>query len=526
MLKQFKNPIILLPLLCALFYSPFSAKPLHIDGPVTVYMARQMLQNPVDPPLGAYGALLAQWNHTGLPVTSAFYATPHPPLVPLYLMPFIALFGERESILNWAMFPFYAVATLLCFALCGLFFPAVRWQASLLFATSPLVFVNAQNVMVDLPLAVFCMAALLCAFRSDRSSGALLAGLFAALACLTKFTGGAAVVAILWYYARGKRWKEGVLFLVPLTLLCGAWMIHNLVHWGTIQLSSSDHARYIAGDLRYRFERMISYLGGTLALPPLLALLLLFHKKYRAMTVIALSGALLWSILLMIHLHYSAWSALVYTLCAGAGAALTAGCLFPPEKDRRFNALAVFTFVNIVGGLFLTLYASRYLLPFAVIPVLVIASIVDRYAAKKWIWAALIALNSIIAVLLSIGDYQYAAAEKQVAVDVRERFGNERVHFKGRLGYLHYMHQAGFLAASTEGNDIRPGDLLVRNESNQDDATLFSDTARLQPVVELDYPLFPMRTMTGRAGFYGNDRLPYAWITKPSVRVFRVYRVR
>jgi hypothetical protein len=30
--------------------------------------------------------------------------------------------------------------------------------------------------------------------------------------------------------------------------------------------------------------------------------------------------------------------------------------------------------------------------------------------------------------------------------------------------------------------------------------------------------------MTGRAGFYGDDRLPYAWVTSPEERLFFVYR--
>ena len=193
-----------------------------------------------------------------------FFITPHPPLIPLYLAPFIALFGENELALNWAMFPFYAAAALLFFALCGLLAPRWRYEATLLFMLSPVVFVNAQNVMLDLPLADFCMAAFYFAFRSRKFSDALMAGLFAALACLTKFTGGAVVAGAVVFYCCEKRWKHAAVFLLPVAVLYGAWMVHNVVTWGAIQLFANDHAHYRFGDIRYRFERLISYLGERL----------------------------------------------------------------------------------------------------------------------------------------------------------------------------------------------------------------------------------------------------------------------
>jgi hypothetical protein len=523
MIRISNHPYIFFTLLCAIVYAPFSNKPFHIDSPVTVHVARQLLVDPIDPPIGDYGKLLAPWNHTGLPESSVFFITPHPPLIPLYLTPFIAIFGENELALNWAMFPFYAAAALLFFALCGLLAPRRRYEATLLFMVSPVVFVNAQNVMLDLPLADFCMAAFYFAFRSRKTSDALMAGLFAALACLTKFTGGAVVAAALIFYCYEKRWKHAAVFLFPMAVLYGAWMVHNIVTWGAVQLFANGHAHYRFGDIRYRFERLISYLGGTIVFPPILLAVALIVKKYRTATITAFTAAAIWSVLLMTHLHYSPGSAIFYALCAAAGIVLLL-IMAAGERSSPWIALSLYTLFHVAGGLFLTLYCTRYLLPFAFIAVLAWIKLMEAGPlAKRWVWSVTIAVSVLLSIALSVADYQYVDAEKRIAANLREEFGNRTVFFQGRLGYLYYMHKAGFCSFPSTGTGIKSGNLLVRNCDSHDDAALFIDTTAIIAKDEFRYPIFPLRTLTGRAGFYGNDRLPYAWVSDPKSRVFLVY---
>jgi len=519
-----KKPYILFPLICGALYAPFCGKPLHIDSPVTVYVARQMLLDPLDPPLGAYGNLLAVWNHTGLPESSVFFITPHPPLIPLYIAPFVAFFGENERILNGAMIPFYVAAVLLFFGLCGILAPRLRYQATLLFALCPVVFVNSQNVMADLPLAVFCMGAFYFAFRSSKRSDAFVAGLWAALACLTKFTGGAIVVCLFLFFVMEKRWKNLLLFMAPVLILFGGWMVHNGLVWGKFQLLSSDHEHYLFGDIRYRFERLISYLGATIVLPPIIIAIVSVIKRYRVVTIVASLVAVSWSILLVTHLHYSWWSAGMYALCAAAGIVVLYGSFIPIVKNARWICLILYLLLHCIGGLFLTLYCTRYLLPFVFIPILFISSVIDRYASRKWVWPMVLLASIITSLMLSIGDYQYAWGEKEVAIDLKKRFEDRPLYFQGRLGYLYYMDKAGFSSLPFPGKEPQSGDFVVRNCANNDDASLFRDTASFSLVQEYRYPLFPLRTMTGRAGFYGNDRLPYAWVSEPKDRIFRVYR--
>jgi 4-amino-4-deoxy-L-arabinose transferase-like glycosyltransferase len=525
-----KNPYCLIFLLCAVSFAPFSNKAFQMDSPVTVYMARQMTHNIWNPPLGAYGRLLSFWNHTDLPQTSAFYATPHPPLVPLYLTAFVAIFGENERALNWAMFPFFFFSAVFFFLIASLYVPRWRFESTLLFIASPVVFVNAQDVMLDVPLMLFCMGAFYFLFRSRTPRDAVIAGLFSAFACLTKFTGGTVVVSGILFYVLSKRWKECCLFLFPFVILYGLWTAHNALLWGKIQLLSNGHAHYIAGDVRYRFERLLSYAGGTIVVPVVPLLFSICMKKYRLAAMLGIAASSLWAFLLVNRLHYSVSSAALYALCASAGVVLLYGIFvftLADENKPRGISLFLHVLLQVLGGGFLTLYSSRYLLPIVFVFVLFLATLVEamnKGLSKKIVWITLIASSAVVSVLLAISDYQFVNAERRAASDVRRLYPHEQVYYSGRLGYLYYADRAGFTSMLSGRATPQGGDILLKNPVSHDDACFFTDTTQLALLAKLRYPMIPFRAMTGRAGFYGDDRLPYAWVTSPEDRVFLLYR--
>lgn len=526
------NPYVIIFLLCAASFAPFSGKAFHMDSPVTVYMARQMTHNIWNPVLGHYGVLLSFWNHTDLPATSAFYATPHPPLIPVYLTGFVALFGENEMVLNWTMFPFFFLSVLFFFRIASLWLPRWRLESTLLFLVSPVVFVNSQNVMLDVPLTAFCMAAFFYLFRGNGAKDAVYAGCFTALALLTKFTGASVLVSGILIYALSRQWRFCCCFLVPCVVLYGLDIAHDVSLWGTTQLSANGHAHYILGDIRYRFERLVSYVGGAIVLPVFPLIFLLGMKKFRVAALCATGAASLWAYLLYSKLHYSVPSAALYGLCASAGSALLYGTIVFLLKDKRKpwgQGLASHVVLQIVGGGFLTLYSARYLLPVVFACVLFLASVIDsldKRVSKKLIWAVLILSSAAISALLSESDYQYVEAERRVARDIRTGFPDNTIFYSGRLGYLYYADRAGFLNLMVDGRRPLAGDIVLRNTASRDDACYFTDTTQYSLVTDFHYPLFPLRAMTGRAGFYGNDRLPYAWVWPPKDRVFLVYRKR
>jgi hypothetical protein len=524
-----KHPYSVFFLLCILLFAPFSNKAFHIDSNVTVYVSRQMTKNFRDPQLDNYGKLLSAWNHTDLPEKSVFFTTPHPPLVPAYLVPFIKLFGENELALNWAMFPFYCASVLFFFGIAGQTIPRWRFHSTVLFMLCPVVLINAQNVMLDVPMMAFSLASFYFIFQSDRAKNVVFAGVFAACACLTKSTAGTIVISGLLYYGYGKKWRTILLFLCPVFLCNGLWALHNIVFWGKIELIANGCAHYVIGDFRYRFERLLSELGGTIVFPLIPWVLFFLRKEYRRIASILTAGACLWAVLLCHMLHYSIPAAAFYAISASAGALLIYGIFlatFKTRNNRTELALSLQLLLQIVGGMFLGSYESRYMLPFVFIVIIFFARLIERFpnvVFKRALWVICLLSSAVLSMILSVADYQYAHADRLAARDIQKQFPAQKTYYFGRLGYLYYMDKSGFRNLSLFRDSLKTGDLLVRNCFSGDDGAFFLQTKNLALIKDLHYPLIPIRTLGGRSGFYGCDRLPFAWSTSPADREFKVY---
>jgi len=528
------HPSLFLALLSVLVYLPFSNKAFNVDSPVTVHVARQMVAHALDPEIGEYGKLLAFWNnYPAMPKTSVFYATPHPPLVPLYLMPFVKIAGERELVLNWAMFPFYCAAVLFFFGIASRVLKRWRMETTLLVMLSPAMAVNAQNVMLDMPLTAFTLGTFYCMLRSDRRIWAFLAGICSAAACLTKFTGGTTVVAGIVYYAYARQWRNSLLFLLPVAAGNGWWALHTLAAFGKIQLFAAGGSKMLIGDVRYRFERELSLMGATLVLPVFPVALGLWIRKLRRITLVLCAAAAAWSAALMVHLDYSIQLALIYTVSAAAGGLIIYACvsaLTLGTARRVAAALLVQMTLQLAAGLFLGTMAARYLLPVLFIAVFALPFMVDMTTvsvrSRQRLWRMMIAGTLPLTLLLAWSDYRYVDAERTLARAVRREHPSAKIHFAGRLGYLYYLHGAGGIYHEGDGRSIAPGELAVRNCFNDDDAILFSFKDSFEFLKSFSYPLFPLRTMGKGSGFYGCDRIPYSIVVQPQRRVFEVYRRR
>ncbi|MBD3420033.1 MAG: phospholipid carrier-dependent glycosyltransferase [Chitinivibrionales bacterium] len=524
-----RRELILLSVICAVLYAPFAGKPLHIDGPVTVHIARQLTKNLIDPPLGEFGRLLSRWNKTQLPQHSAFHATPHPPLVPLYLAPFIAVFGVHELMLGWLMFPFYLGSVVCMFGIGRIFRMRGGMWPALLFAVAPVVYVNAHNCMLDLPLTFFTMACFYFQLRNRSRFDPLLAGLCAACACLTKFTGVSLLASGTLYFLLTRRFQALVLFVAPVILLGGLWTVHNLIVWGQVQMISTGHAHYLWGDIRYRFERLVAYFGGALVIPALPLIAGIVQSRYRGWIGGFGCAAFGWSLLLVVSLHYPVAVAVFYALCATSGLFLL-WLIIRNAFDWRNNAglasIAVHTLLQVIGGLFLTLYATRYMLPFTFAGILAIGLLLRHKSfilpGRKIIQIAFV-LSLMISLPLALSDYQIASAEKRIARDISELSISGEVFYAGRLGYLYYMHQAGFTNAEFT-KEVTSGDYFVKNMFYDDDADAHAGISHLLTRRKsFLYDIVALTTLGGYAGFYGNDRVPY-WIVPQHAYRFVLYR--
>ncbi len=535
-LKQFSGisgrafvPLVLI--LSLLIFAPFSGKRFSLDSPVSIHVARQIAIDPINPPLGKFGNYLVPWNKTELPQTSVFYATPHPPLLQIYLAPFIAIFGENELLLNWLMFPFYILSVLFFYGCMNILRIPFRKWLTLLFCVAPAVVINSHDIMVDIPLCALTLGSFYFLFRNRKSSDAVMAGLMVALAMLTKITAGTLFLAAGLFYVSLKSWRRLALFLIPVILLYGAWCIQNLLVFGTLQITSNGHMRYIWGDIRYRFERMISYGGGTILFPGFPLILAFIISSWRKPAILIFTATSIWSILLVCHLDYSWSAAAFYSVCSASGLLILIGTIqffLYNRAQAEFKALLLHTVLQLIGGLFLTLYASRYLTPVLLSLFLGVAYLMKEIPAEKLrrtVFPVLLTAEICLTVFLSIGDIVYSSIPYRLSRDLLAKYDSSLIRYAGRLGYLYYLDHSG-MNYCQRGELPSKGELILRNTENSDDEYLLQCiSTRATPIDTFTYPLFTFSTVGGRAGFYGHDRLPFALLLGSPESRYILYQI-
>jgi hypothetical protein len=234
----------------ALLYTLLNAvKPLHIDDGAYVVYAHQDAAHPLDP----YGFAMFWW-YNPEPANHVLA----PPVLPYWWALGIRLFGERVWLWKLWLLPFSA---LLAFGLLSLYRRFARGlESPLLWMTmlSP-AFLPSFNLMLDIPMLALSLAAVLLFIRArDRNSLVLaaLAGLTAALAIETKYTGLLAPATMLLYAA-----LFGGLRLAALALLV---TVHAFVAWELLIAMLYDESHFLlavrgSGALLHKLD-----LGGPL----------------------------------------------------------------------------------------------------------------------------------------------------------------------------------------------------------------------------------------------------------------------
>jgi hypothetical protein len=202
---------------------PFLNKPFHIDDPYVLNIAEQVLRAPLKPFSGQFN-----WFDDVAPV---FDTVENPPFLSYYLAPFLAVFGPSEIMLHVAMLPFLVLLAGAVVALSRRFTRGSFWPV-LFVMLSPAVVVS-TNIMRDVPAAALATAGVALLVEGadrDRMRLALLGGLLAGLAMVTKYS-AIVLLPILTLYPILQLKPKYLLALAPAVLILGLWYLQNhLVH--------------------------------------------------------------------------------------------------------------------------------------------------------------------------------------------------------------------------------------------------------------------------------------------------------
>lgn len=475
----------------------------------------------------------------------------HPPLTSLYLSLVMWLSGSSgETALHLGFIVFPLLAGVSAYALGRRFTDSSALAAALLLLATPAFMVMSHNLMGDVPMTAFWLAATAAyVYAVDRDSRPLLAlaGLLATLAVAAGYQ-ALALLALLPAYAllKGRlRWQTVLPLLLPLAAFA-FFALFNLVEYGALPRFTHEQGLSVNGpDLADRAQGALLKIGGASVFPLLLLLVFGFRRRWRSLLIAAATLAILAGIYRRQSIPLPLATMLLYIVFLAAGLVVfmaTGRELYAQLRrlwqgapaDRDFIFLAGWLFL-ITGGIVLLLphATTKYYLPVLAPLILLLLRQLRRFPGGRvlvpGLTAAAVTLTLVTGMAVSAADYLWAQGYKDFALQFDERQQTDStVWFVGEWGFRHYMEAQGYRYLTSASEAPAEGDLVVLT-GLMEWPLAESLKARLELVETTEAGTrLPLRVMSfeAGAGFYGSHwgDLPYAYSRQPLER-FEVYRV-
>lgn len=515
---------------------PWLGKAYHNDEPFFLKAGKQILSHPLDP----------------LGFTFTWYGSPQPaarinttPPVLLYSAAAAqAIGGEREWLVRLLLLPYDLVAALFLYLIAARFLRRPLLPTLLILA-GPAWVLDMGLVMAEKPAMAFGLAGVYCAVRGvDEESDRLFyggAGLLA-LALLSKYIALVFLPPVVAYAWSRRRALAGIgVFLAGAVAPVGATALYSAVFNPEVIRRAVE----VTGDAgsawwsapSHKLRSFLAFTGGLsfvgLFWAPLLA-------KRRHWLVYLGLAALLYSPLF--DLPFSPGSRLIdrMTGVVLAAAALASFRVLAAPDTRKLPGWPLWASWVAAGavlqmGLYWSVMARIVLF---LVPPLVFA-LAERLEDELPDGLALARAGALLAALalglsLSYVDYRYAAAQKEFALELSDRFLDKgrTVWHSSYMGLAHYLDARGAkgLDALKGGWDLaRPGDVVAVADIN---CALRKPAAEREALVETirveeALPIRVISGFTGEAGFYSNVSgwLPFSFSREP-LEVFRSVEVK
>ncbi len=505
---------------------PFSDKALHVDDPFYLWVAEQIRAEPAD----FYGATVNWYGAE----QSVAQVNQNPPLVSYYIALWSAALGTSERALHLT-FLLPALALVLGVHALARRLGARPWLAALATLATPVALVSATTLMSDVPmLALYVWAVFFWTRGVDEASARdcwIAAGL-AALCALTKYF-GATLVPLLAAHALIARARP--VALVPLALPVAAlvaWEVVTTAMYGAPQLrAAADFALREGGGGGLRWALGAVFAGGGCATLALFAPFLATRRMLAAggAAALALGGAL--AALdsagsLATRLHVAAFGA------AGAALAKVAASELLARRDAANALLALWSGGTVVFAVALNWTTNgRALLPLAPPLALLVARRIAR-VRNPWLaprparLAVALGAAAALSLVVAQGDAASAAAARDAARLIHERYAAARIWFVGHWGFQHYMQRRGARPVDFRRSEISAGDVIVVPELGH--RARWPADGTYDALERIAVPQEALAaTMGDGAGFYAAvfGPLPYR-LGRPSPQVYDVLRAR
>lgn len=480
---------------------PFAGRAHHVDDPLYLVAARQVLDAPGDPLGGP-----SFWHDRPARLFDDLY---NPPLTAYLLALPVAAGGGSERPVHVTMI-LLAAAALGAAAWTGeALGVAPRW--TVLLACSPALCVASVSAMADVPFLLLTLLAWGAAARGRAAAN----GVLGALSALAKYAGLLNVPLSAVLLLPSPR-RKAVVSVATAAVLFLLWCLWNVLRYGQPHVAAASRFQGLAW--RHQGELVMSFVAA-LGLAGLPAALGLIRWTPAATAISVLAGAAGAAVL---HARGGHPAGLVLGFVAfGSGAALLAAAWRASRATRRDDLFVAACFWSYAAytALFVYFGATRYLLP--LLPPLVWLLARSEAERGRVRWVASVAAGTALSMLVLWGDTGYANAWRTAA----GRLPREGRRFEiGHWGFQWYAEAQGY-APLAPRQVLEAGDVVARAEGVHGARSSPAHLAVLQDVSTVTVASPWLRVMDGaaQAGLYSSawGILPFG-VRSPAAEVVRV----
>jgi 4-amino-4-deoxy-L-arabinose transferase-like glycosyltransferase len=521
--------LVALTLACLL---PFRGKAFHIDDPLFVWAAQNIVHHPLDP----YGFPVV-WYDVSMPMSQV---TENPPAASYYMAAVGKAAGWSETALHLAFLLPALVVMLGTYRLAQRFtrYPLLAGLATLL---TPGFVVSSTTVMCDtMMLAFWILGACIWLEGLDREQPAMLAaaGILIAVSTLTKYF-GAALIPLLLIYSLLLRRRVGarLFFLLTPVLALAAYQYWTRSRYGAALFSEAAH--YALDDDTPRLERAagavfaLAFAGGCVL--PALTFIPVVWSRWKILAGAILGGAAGFGYVVHWIPSPSAggelglnWVGLQLGIFVAGGLSLLGLAL--ADWRRRRDADSAFLGLWVLGTFVFTAFLNwsvnaRSLLPLIPAAGILLARRLESadvpHRRSQWVKVAVpLAVSGIVSMWVAAADFRLADAGRQAAMQIHEQVAADPspARFEGHWGFQYYMQLLGFRPVDFEAYPVREGDLIVIPQNSTNTEPL--PVELIESETQLAFKVNVGVTTTSRelgAGFYTDflGPLPYVFGSVP-----------